>query len=39
VAADIVFEAIGADDHGEGVPTDEGFDAALELLIAGEERF
>ena len=39
VAADIVFEAIGADDHGEGVPANEGLDAALELLIAGEEGF
>ena len=36
VAADIVFEAIGADNHGESVPANEGLDATLELLIAGE---
>ncbi len=39
VAADVVLEAIGADDHGEGVPTNEGLDAALELLVAGEKGF
>ncbi len=36
VAADIVFEAIGANDHGERVPTNQTLDAALERLISGE---
>ena len=38
VAADVVLDAIGADDHGEGVPADEALDAALEFLVAGEKR-
>ena len=38
VAADIVFDAIGAHDHGECVPAYEAFDAALEFLVAGIAR-
>src|SRR5260370_25815301 len=36
VAADIVLDAVGAHDHGERVPADEAFDAALQFLIARE---
>jgi len=39
VTADIVLQAIGADNHGESIPANEGLDAALELLVSGEERF
>jgi hypothetical protein len=39
VTADVVLQAIGADDHGESVPANEGLDTALELLVSGEERF
>ena len=38
VAADVVLDAIGADDHGQRVPANQALDAALELLIAGEQR-
>src|ERR1700738_4383366 len=38
VAADIVFDAIGAHDHGQRVPAHETFDAALEFLAAGIAR-
>ncbi len=39
VAADVVLHAVGADDHGKSVPTNEGLDAAFELLVARKERF
>ncbi len=38
VAANIVLDAVGAHDHGQGVPTNEALDATLELLVAGEKR-
>src|ERR1700693_1055544 len=38
VAADIVFDAIGAHDHGQRVPAYEALDATLEFLIAGIAR-
>jgi hypothetical protein len=34
VAADAVRLAVGLDDHGRGVPTDEALDAALDLAVA-----
>ena len=38
VAADAVLFAVGADDHGQRVPTQKALDAALDFLIAGEFR-
>src|SRR6266404_6234426 len=38
VAADVVLDAIGAHDHGQRVPANQALDAALEFLIAGEQR-
>jgi hypothetical protein len=39
VAADAVGVLVGLDDHHRRVPTDEGADAALDVLVAGEPRF
>src|SRR5258708_10552577 len=36
VAADVVFDAVGADDHGQGVPANQALDAALDFLFAGK---
>ena len=38
VAADLEALAVRARDHHRGVPPDEGTDAALDLLVAGEPR-
>src|SRR5207248_1702390 len=38
VAAEAVVAAVGPGDHGHGVPADEGPDAALHVLVAGEPR-
>ena len=38
VAADLEALAVGARDHDGGVPADEGPDAALDVLVAGEPR-
>ena len=38
VAADLEALAVGRGDHDRGVPADEGADAALDLLVAGEPR-
>ncbi len=38
VAADVVLHAVGANDHGQSVPANKALDAALEFLVAGEER-
>ncbi len=39
VATDVVLHAVGAHDHGDGVPTNEALDAALKFLIARKWRF
>ena len=39
VAADIVLDAVGADDHGQRVPANQALDPALHVLVAGERRF
>ena len=38
VAADPVSGLVGVDDHGSGVPTDEGPDAAFDVLVTREPR-
>ena len=38
VAADAVGVLVGPDHHRRGVPADEGADAALDVLVAGEPR-
>ena len=38
VAADLEARAVGVGDHHRGVPADEGADAALDVLVAGEPR-
>ena len=38
VAANAVVHAIGANHHGQGIPADQALDAALDFLIAGEDR-
>src|SRR5439155_15920495 len=38
VPAEAVVAAVGPGDHGHGVPADEGPDAALDVLVAGEPR-
>ena len=38
VAADAVGVLVGLDDHHRRVPADEGADAALDVLVAGEPR-
>jgi len=37
MAANAVIYSIGANHHGEGVPTDQAFDPALDLLVAGKD--
>src|SRR2546422_7633014 len=37
VAADVVLDTVGADDHCQGVPAHQTFDPPLELLIAREQ--
>src|SRR6266852_4337783 len=39
VAADVVFDAVRAYHHGQGVPADEALDAALQFLVAREKWF
>jgi hypothetical protein len=39
VAANVVLDAVGADDHGQRIPANQAFDAALEFLISWEKRF
>ena len=38
VAADVVFDTVGADHHGQRVPAYKALDAALEFLVAGIAR-
>ncbi len=38
VAADLEALAVGAGDHDRGVPAEEGADALLDLVVAGEPR-
>ena len=36
VSADAVFNPVGANDHGQGIPADQALDAAFHFLVAGE---
>ncbi len=36
MAANAVIDSISANYHGEGIPTDQAFDPALDLLVAGK---
>jgi len=37
MAANAVVDSIGAHHHGQGVPADQAFDPALNLLVAGKD--
>src|SRR6185369_1431356 len=39
MSANVMFDAIRAHHHGQGVPAHQALDAALDFLIAGEFRF